>query len=134
MQLYLCILVFVFIDDKSPRFHRLHSAFMNPMTEIFLLFYEAVLPTFVNFNKFLQREEPLMHVLHCQIQSFLTKLASKFVQLCNIKSAVSDFSELKYSDARDQLLGTYIFLPCTEKLLNVLFFHIHYKTILSSLE
>ena len=108
IYIFACLSLFL-IDDKAPRFHRIHSAFMNPMTEIILLFYEAVLPTFVNFNKFLQREEPLVHVLHCQIQSFLTKLASKFVLVRNIKS-VSDYSALKYTDERDQLPGMLLFL------------------------
>ena len=45
-----------------------------------MMFFKAVLPAFTNFNKFLQTEEPLIHCLHDQMQSFLHKLASKFVK------------------------------------------------------
>ena len=44
------------------------------------MFFKAVLPAFTNFNKILQTEEPLIHCLHDQMQSFLHKLASKFVK------------------------------------------------------
>ena len=46
------------IDESTDRFAHLHSAFSKPMTEICLLFYEAVLQTFIHFNLFLQREDP----------------------------------------------------------------------------
>lgn len=54
-------------DETAPRFQRLQSAFTSPMTEIYFLFYEAGLQTFVNFNKFLQREDPLIPVISEQI-------------------------------------------------------------------
>ena len=75
------------------------------MTEIYLFFYEAVLQAFVNFNKFLQREDPLIPVISEQIHTFLTKLASKFVPVSSIKAAGKDFTRLKYSDINDQLPG-----------------------------
>ena len=93
-------------DETVPRFVRLQSAFASPMTEIYLLFYEAVLQTFVNFNKFLQREDPLIPVISEQIESFLTKLASKFISVSGIKAAGQDFAGLKYSETGDQLPGT----------------------------
>ena len=92
-------------DETLPRFVRLRSAFTNPMTEIYLLFYEAVLQTFVNFNKFLQREDPLIPVISEQIESFLTKLASKFISVSGIRAAGQDFAGLKYSETCDQLPG-----------------------------
>ena len=81
------------------------------MTEIYLFFYEAVLQTFVNFNKFLQREDPLIPVISDQIESFLTKLASKFVPVSAIKAASEDFTRLKYSEVSDQLPGRSTSIP-----------------------
>ena len=46
------------------RFIRLQSSFNDPLTEVYLLFYQAVLPCFTNFNKLLQREEPLIYKLY----------------------------------------------------------------------
>ena len=64
--------------DNNQRFQRLQDVFSNPITEVYLLFYESVLQTFINFNKFLQREDPLIPVISKQMSSFLTKLAEKF--------------------------------------------------------
>ena len=82
------------LDDRSPRFQRLHRAFTNPMTEIYLLFYESALQTFIKFNTFLQREDPLIPIICEQMDSFLTKLASKFVPVCAITAANGDFSRM----------------------------------------
>lgn len=79
-------------DETGPRFVCLQSAFAKLMTEIYLLFYEAVSQTFVNFNKFLQREDPLIPVINEQIESFLIKLASKFISLSAIKAPGQDFA------------------------------------------
>ena len=51
------------------------------MTEVFLFFYQYALQGFVNFNKYLQREEPLISRLHDQIQQFLNRIACKFLQI-----------------------------------------------------
>ena len=80
------------------------------MTEIYLFFYEAVLQTFVNFNKFLQREDPLMPIISEQIESFLTKLAGKFVPVSSIKAAGEDITRLKYAEVSNQLPGIYILI------------------------
>lgn len=92
----------------APRFDRLQLAFTNPMTEIYLLFYQAVLQTFVNFNKFLQMEDPLIPVISEQIESFLTKLASKFLPVSAIKVVTEDFTRLKYNEVIDQLPGRHL--------------------------
>ena len=75
------------------------------MTEVYLFFYEAVLQTFIHFNKFLQREDPLIPVISEQIDSFLKKLSSKFVRVDKIKAAGSNFTVLQY-DEDSQLPGT----------------------------
>lgn len=50
-------------DEKKPRFQRIKTIFENPMTEVYLFFFQAVLPSFTHANMFLQREEPLIHCL-----------------------------------------------------------------------
>ena len=50
------------------------------MTDFFLIFFQAILLTFTNFNKLLQMEEPLIQCLHGETQAFMNKLASKFVK------------------------------------------------------
>ena len=66
------------------------------MTEVYLYFYRATLQTFVHFNQFLQRKEPIISLVDQQIQSFLTKLAGKFLTIHTIKAAKSDLTKLKF--------------------------------------
>ncbi|KAK1903704.1 Protein FAM200A [Dissostichus eleginoides] len=51
-------------NEKQPRFRRLLEAFSNPMTEVYLLFYQATLPVFSTFNLLLQREKSSIFLLH----------------------------------------------------------------------
>jgi len=84
------------VGHSSPWVQRLHAVFSTPMTEVYLLFYQSALQTFVHFNMFLQREDPLLPVLCQQMDSFLSKLASKFLPPSTIKAANRDFSTLNY--------------------------------------
>lgn len=63
----------------DARFKRLYNVYSNPMTEVHLLFYQAVLPCFTSFNKLLQKGEPLIHQLYDAQQRFMNKLAAKFI-------------------------------------------------------
>ena len=71
-----------FLSSHEPqaRFNRLHDAFENVMTEVHLLFLHSTLPVFTKANNFLQKEEPLIHLLRPHLMSLLKKLLSKFVQ------------------------------------------------------
>ena len=73
------------------------------MTEIILMFYHASLQLFINFNKFLQREDPIISVISCQIDDFLKKLLGKFVTIRSIKDA-ADITSVPYTRAH-QLPG-----------------------------
>lgn len=54
-------------SESQPRFHRLQQSFGDPMTEIYLLFFQSILPCFTHMNQLLQREEPLVHILQPQL-------------------------------------------------------------------
>ena len=49
------------------------------MLEIYLLFYQEVLPIFTTFNKYLQREEPLIYQLAETEERFMNKLEGGFI-------------------------------------------------------
>ena len=78
------------------------------MTEIHLFFYQSILQLFINFNMFLQREEPLIPLLYDQMVSFLTKLAGRFMPISTIKEANGNFYHLKYTECQlnDELIHT----------------------------
>lgn len=69
---------------KKARFQRLQQLFKNPITEAYLMFYQAVLPVFTSFNKFLQRETPFIHVLCEKLDSIVNKLLGKFVKYISV--------------------------------------------------
>lgn len=75
------------------------------MTEIYLLFYQSALQTFVKFNKFLQREDPLLSIMVDQMVSFLRKLSSKFLKPVAIRALTEDFSVLDYKELENQQEG-----------------------------
>ena len=61
-------LKFCFLSEhcSQRRFKLLHRYFENPMAEVYLLFYQAVL-TLTSSNKVLQREETLIHILKAHL-------------------------------------------------------------------
>lgn len=61
-------LLSLFIDEKQPRFRRLEEAFSDPMTEVYLLFFQATIPAFTCFNLLLQREQSSVFLLHDEVQ------------------------------------------------------------------
>ena len=77
--------------------------FQDPMIEAYLLFYQTALQTFVHFNMFLQRENPVVPIIHAQINSFLQKLASKFLTVQAVKAANW---RLHYSSVQGTSLAT----------------------------
>ena len=55
------------IGEKQLRFRRLKEAFSDPMTEVYLLFFQATMPVFTTFNLLLQREQSSIFLLHDEV-------------------------------------------------------------------
>ena len=55
----------------------------TPIVEAYLLFCQAVMPTFTTLNKFLQRETPCVHLVDDMLESFIKKIFIKISQ-CEI--------------------------------------------------
>ena len=87
-------------NEKDKRFLRLSDAFSESMTES--TFFQASVPTFTNF---IQTEEPLIHCLHAEMQTFMNKLASKFIKpdaIRQLKDYKLSFSKLDTSLANQK--------------------------------
>lgn len=97
--------VIMVLEDAS-RFQRLCALFSRPMTEVHLLFYQSALQVFVHFNMFLQREDPLIPVIHDEMIAFVTKLASKFMPVAAIRAVNTDIYDLEFTEKDNQLPGT----------------------------
>ena len=74
-------------------------AFNDPMTEVDLLFYQSILPTFTHLNLLLQREDPNIYLIADEIRHFLQKLLSEFVTLRVIKAS----SDVDFISIHNQL-------------------------------
>ena len=72
-----------FLSESFPdqRFKRLEVAFSNPILEPVLLFHQASMQLFTEFNKLLQRSEPTIHVLRGAMFVWLKRLQ---VVLCSL--------------------------------------------------
>ena len=80
-------------QESSARFKRLKDAFSDPLTEVYLLFFQASLQIFLQLNLFLQREDPLIGSMNQAMKRFLCLLACKFIAPVTVKAA-STYEEL----------------------------------------
>ncbi len=71
---------FVSEHFAEARFERLHTAFQNPVTEIALLFNQATIPLFTTFNKLLQSEEPVIHIVHEKVTTLAKTLGNRIIK------------------------------------------------------
>ena len=65
---------------SDARFKRLKHAFSNPLLEPVLLFHNASIQLFTQFNKLLQRSEPTVHVLQSSMLTLVKKIANRIVK------------------------------------------------------
>ena len=72
------------------------------MSEIYLTFFQSAIALLTNFNRFLQREEPLIYLMHTQMhtqmETFLNKLAVKFIRPEKVMEHKEKFGTLKGLD------------------------------------
>ena len=74
-------------SESCARFKRLKKHFRSPMTEVYLLFYNAIMPSLTATNRLLQREDPCIYLIHEKLNSFMRQFMAKFIVLDAIKSA-----------------------------------------------
>ena len=119
---------FLSLDEAQIRFKRLKRSFKieNPLTEVYLLFYQAVMPLFTSFNKVLQRETPCIHLIMDKIESFFSNLISKLLKVRAIKEAKQDskLCDINFHEVANQLTDATLFIGFTtkqslQKLLNI---------------
>ncbi|XP_073669772.1 uncharacterized protein [Paramisgurnus dabryanus] len=91
------------LNEKQPRFRRLMDAFSNPLTEVYLLFYQATLPAFSTLNLLLQRERSSFFLLHEEMTKFVRKLCSRFLKPVALQCR--DLHDIHYKDPANQLPG-----------------------------
>ncbi|XP_064422522.1 uncharacterized protein LOC135360046 [Latimeria chalumnae] len=105
---------FLSVNDSCVRFKRLSSAFSDPMTEVYLMFFQATLPVFTTSNKFLQREDPCIYMVDGVLSAFVQKLLGKFIQVQIIKNAVS-LQDVDFANPDNQLPDESLFVGLVTK-------------------
>ena len=80
------------------------------MTKVYLQFHDSVLPLFCNFNQFLQREEPLIHLVFGEMSSFMRKLFGKFVKIEVIRDGLPIVGDVDFEQPVNQLPDEQIFI------------------------
>ena len=93
-------------QEFTARFKHLKNAFKDPMTEVYLPFFQAALQIVLQLNLFLQREEPLIDAMNQALKRFLRLLACKFIAPVTVKAAKT-YDELL--DPVNHLYGEEIF-------------------------
>ncbi|KAK1899065.1 Protein FAM200A [Dissostichus eleginoides] len=91
------------LNEKQPRFRRLVDAFSNPLTEVYLLFYQATLPVFTILNLLLQRERSSIFQLHGEMTKFIKKLCARFMKPSALQGR--QVHDILYKDPLNQLPG-----------------------------
>ena len=100
---------FLSSNDTQARMLRLQQQFSKPITEVYLMFYQAVMPIFTSLNKCLQRENPCIHILHNKLSNFFVKILSKFVKIQVIKDE-DNVTDVDFSSSSNQLERSKIFI------------------------
>ena len=101
---------FYFLSESSSqaRFAHLTSLFDFPITEVYLFFYQSVLPIFNHSNLFLQMEDPCIHLVHDNCERLLRKVLGKFVKK-EVIAAANCLSEVN-TDISNQRADENIFV------------------------
>ncbi|KAJ4935209.1 hypothetical protein JOQ06_016745 [Pogonophryne albipinna] len=100
-------------DEKQARCLRLRALFEDPLTEVHLLFYQALLPTFCQFNLLFQRQHPCIYLLHWKVRAFIRKLMSKFLKPAAFRTTSLESVDLQ--DQENQLPDTQLGIGLTTK-------------------
>ena len=106
-------------NDGAPRLQRLKKYFENPMTEVYLLFYQAVLPIFTHVNLLLQRDAPMIYAVHDSLFSLIRKVLGKFIEPEMMLVTNEELLELDFLDVEKQVSDSNLFIGFkTKQLLN----------------
>ena len=65
----------------AARFACLKKASADPITEAHIEFFSAALPLFTSYNLFLQRSDPLAHLVYPMTKSLIEKIVKRFLKL-----------------------------------------------------
>ena len=92
-------------EDCQAVVHRVKATLEAPLTQAYLRFLSSALPIINVFNKLMQRESPLLHVLQQELNGFVQKILLRFMK--------PDYV-LSFSSALEVDINNEHFLPLDE--------------------
>ena len=97
---------------NQDRLARLKKRFSDPMTEVYLLFYQAILPVFTSVNLMLQRTALMIYLVRGFLFSLVRNTMGKF-----IRPELSDeqLVQIDFSNSEHQLKANKLFTGFTTK-------------------
>ena len=99
---------------SESRFMRLQNAFKNPLTEIALLFHHASISLFTNFNKLMQSDEPLIHIVYESVVRLAKTIANRIIKPEVVKE-IGSISQLVIDNPHHFIPALSIHLGATTK-------------------
>lgn len=87
------------------------------MTEVYLFFFQSLLPCFNHANQLLQREEPLIHILQPRLLNLFKKLLGKFMKPSVLSRCLNEDALLSvdYKTSSNQLTDKEVLIGFTTK-------------------
>lgn len=67
-------------EDRQAVVRRVKAVLEAPLTQAYLRFLSSALPIIINFNKLMQRESPVVHVLQQELNGFIQKILLRFMK------------------------------------------------------
>ena len=86
------------IAKMYPITVRIYDVNFNRVVTICLMFFRSAIALLTNFNRFLQREDPLIYLMYTQMETFLNKVAVKFRRPEKVMEHKEKFGTLKGLD------------------------------------
>ena len=108
---------FISESESQPRFQRLQKLFEDPMSEVYLFFFQSVLPCFTHASQFLQREEPLIHILQPQLLNLLKKILAKYMKAAVVSHCLKEGTllSINYKASSNQVADKELLIGFTTK-------------------
>ena len=100
---------------NQDRLARLKKRFSDPMTEVYLLFYQAILPVFTSVNLMLQRTALMIYLVRGFLFSLVRNTMGKFIRPELLTMSDEQLVQIDFSNSENQLKANKLFTGFTTK-------------------
>ena len=94
---------------------RLKKRFSDPMTKVYLLFYQAILPVFTSVNLMLQRTALMIYLVRGFLFSLVKNTMGKFNTPELLTVSDEELVQIDFSNPENQLEANKLFIGITTK-------------------